>query len=91
MAQITVKLTSDDRETLREMQQALFLRTTSDLVAYLCDRYRAGALHIIPAFSSDALYREQNERIERMARSEARKECMAVLYEERFITDPKVR
>ena len=91
MAQLTIKITPDDRETLREMQQALFLRTTGDLVAYLCDRYRAGALHIIPAFSSDSLYREQNERIERMARSEARKECMAVLYEERFITDPKVR
>ncbi len=86
---LNLRLSPEDRATFAEMQHALFLRYPNDLIAYLCDRYRAGALHIIPAFSSQALYIEQTERMERIARSEARKETRAVLYEERFITDPK--
>ena len=91
MSQLSVQISSEDRVTLKEMENALFLSGHGKLIAYICDRYRAGALHIIPALSSEALATAETERIKRIARNEARLECMAVLYEERFITDPKVR
>jgi hypothetical protein len=88
---LSFRVDTEDRDTLKEMIAALHLRTYGDLMSYLADRYRAGALHIIPAFSSQVLYDEQQEILRRIARTEARKECRSVLYEERFITDPKVR
>ena len=89
MSRIVADLPLEDRDTFAEIRDALFLKSYGALISYLCDRYRADAFHIIPAFSSKALKDEQDERIARIARNEARRETKNVLYEERFITDPK--
>ena len=84
-------VSNEDMQSLRDMKAALHIAHFGDLISYIAERYRAGALHIIPAFSSKALYDEQQNTLKRIARTEARRETLAVLYEERFITDPKVR
>ena len=91
MSRIECTITPEDKATMNELRDALGFRHYNDLLHYICDRYRADALHIIPAFSSVALVEEERERIARIARTEARKETFAVLYEERFITDPNKR
>ena len=91
LPQLSLRLAKKDQQSLYDLCAALYIKTPSECVAYLMDRYRADALHIIPALSSETLKMEENERIDRQARIAARKEVLNVLYEERFITDPTQR